>query len=317
MLRSRFGLPGTGETDRELRRVMELLIWLVIVPTITLLVLAILMLLSPDSPLRLILGVLVVTLVGCLITGAVLALLLLLREARVSRLQLDFVSKVSHELRTPLTSIRMFAETLQTNRARDPAHVTLCLDTIQREAGRLEEQIERLLDWGGMQAGRKVYVTSPEDIGDVISEAVEAVRGTVESRRQEIIPRIDGPVPRLPVDRVALIGALVNLLSNASKYSDEGQPIEIGVAANPAAVRIWVTDSGVGIPRSEHRNIFKQFYRVDDRLSRSVDGSGLGLAIVRHVVRGHRGHVELRSEPGHGSTFTVVLPIPGARLRSS
>lgn len=83
MLRTRFALPGTGETDRELRRVMELLIWLVIVPTITLLVLAILMLLSPDSPLRLILGVLVVTLVGCLITGAVLALLLLLREARV------------------------------------------------------------------------------------------------------------------------------------------------------------------------------------------------------------------------------------------
>ncbi len=312
MSRPRFALHGTGETDRELRRVMELLIWLVILPTITLLVLAILILLSPDSPLRLILGVLVVTLVGCLITGAVLALLLIQREARVSRLQLDFVSKVSHELRTPLTSIRMFAETLQTNRAHDPAHVSLCLDTIQREAARLQEQIERLLDWGRMQAGRKVYVLSPEEVEAVIGEAIEAVEGTVESRGQEMVSHIRGPLPRVPMDRIAIIGALVNLLSNASKYSEEGHPIEIGAAADPAAVRIWVRDSGVGIPRSEHRNIFKQFYRVDDRLSRSVDGSGLGLAIVRHVVRGHRGHVELRSEPGHGSTFTIVLPISGA-----
>ncbi|MEW6364391.1 MAG: ATP-binding protein [Acidobacteriota bacterium] len=257
---------------------------------------------------RLVFAALIAALIGTLITGTALVLLLVRREARVSRLQADFVSNVSHELRTPLTSISMFVETLRMGRAKDPEQVSLCLDALARETARLREEIERLLDWGRMQAGRKVYARRPEPMGPVVQEAADAMRQALDARRQQLTVQIPGQLPAASIDRPAIVGSLINLLTNASKYSEEGMPVELGAAANSHSVRIWVRDRGIGIPPSEHRNVFKQFYRVEDRASRGVEGSGLGLAIVRHVVRAHEGHIELESEPGRGSTFTIVLP---------
>ena len=116
------------------------------------LVLGIIMMVFWQTQLNVLFGILVVTMVGLMVTGSVLALMALRREAQLSKLQLDFVSKVSHELRTPLTSIRMFAETL--NRTRDPEKMQICLDVLQKETTRLSKRIERLLDWGRMEAGR-------------------------------------------------------------------------------------------------------------------------------------------------------------------
>ena len=112
------------------------------------------------------------------------------------------------------------------------------------------------------------------------------------------------------VDRGALVDAVINLLSNAHKYSSENEKIAVGASADSRTVRISVTDRGVGIPRREHRRIFQKFYRVDERLSRAVEGTGLGLAIVQHVAQAHGGRVEVDSAPGRGSTFTIVVPRP-------
>jgi two-component system phosphate regulon sensor histidine kinase PhoR len=106
--------------------------------------------------------------------------------------------------------------------------------------------------------------------------------------------------------------ALVNLLANAHKYSPPEAPIRVSASTEGRNLRIAVSDEGVGIPRREHRNIFKKFYRVDERLSSEAEGSGLGLAIVRHVVQGHGGRIEVESEPGMGSTFTIILPLEKA-----
>ena len=112
-------------------------------------------------------------------------------------------------------------------------------------------------------------------------------------------------------DRDAVSDALVNLLNNACKYSDDDGEVAVRVRADSRYLRIAVEDEGVGIPRGEQKRIFQKFYRVDERLSRAVEGSGLGLAIVMHIVAGHDGKITVDSAPGQGSTFTLLLPHEG------
>lgn len=301
-------VAGSDDHKRGFRRIVLLLIWLVIVPTGVLLAIGILLLVLQEQ-LNLLFGILVVTLVGCVVTGGVLSLLFLRREAKHSKLQLDFVSKVSHELRTPLTSIRMFAEMLQ-NEDKSPEETDLCLEVLQRETLRLSERIERLLDWGRMEAGRRVYEQSPVSVKAVIDDALAAFGTTQLGQEHLVTVELGADLPTVLADSDALVDALVNLLSNAVKYSGDDRQIRIIAGADAKSVRIAVRDNGVGIPRGEHSRIFQKFYRIDDRLARAVEGSGLGLAIVRHVVLAHQGRVDVDSEPGRGSTFTIVLPRP-------
>jgi len=305
----RFPSPPNAQ-DRGFRRIVSLLIGLVVAPTALLLVTGILMLVLWRSPLNLVFGILVTALVVCLVAGSVIALVLLKREARLSRLQTDFVSKISHELKTPLTSILMFAEMVSDSSA-DPAELELCVEGIQREAIRLQLQIERLLEWGRMEAGQRRYEKKRLDPGEVVEEAVDVFHGSAQGRGLSIVTEVKRPLPVIEGEREALADALLNLLGNAVKYTGEEGRIAVGASSDGKTVRLFVRDNGPGIPRREQRRIFQKFYRADDRLSRAVEGTGLGLAIVQHVATGHGGRVEVDSEPGQGSTFSIVLPIAG------
>lgn len=295
--------PRTGFS-----RIVLLTVWLNIVPTVVLLVIGILMLVFNKADLNVVFGILVVSLVGVVATGAILTLVFLRREANLSKLQSDFVSKVSHELRTPLTSIRMFVETLQMKRVTSPHEVEACLQVLSRETGRLTERIERLLDWGRMESGKRVYEKKPERVERIVADAVDAFNANHVGRRDDVQLDVQPGLPAVDADRGALVDALLNLLSNAYKYSKERGHIELIAISDERSVRISVRDQGIGIPISEHRRVFDKFYRSNELLSSDVEGSGLGLAIVRHVMQAHQGRVELKSELGHGSTFTLVLP---------
>jgi two-component system phosphate regulon sensor histidine kinase PhoR len=289
------------------RRIVILLLTLVIGPTALLLAVGILMLVFYEARLNVVFGILVVTLVLVLAVGSGIAMVFLRREAKISQLQSDFVSKVSHELRTPLTSIRLFVETLQ--RGDLPgARREACLEALGGETARLSERIERLLDWGRMEAGKRVYQLSADDVPSLLYRAVDAFDSVMLGQGVEVRVDIDDNLPRVRVDREAIVDALVNLLTNAQKYSGDASMIRLGAKAGQKWVRISVSDRGRGIPRSEHRRIFQKFYRVDERLSRAVEGSGLGLAMVQHIAQGHGGRVELESEVNRGSTFTLLLP---------
>ncbi len=303
-------VAGSEDHNRGFRRIVYLLIWLVIVPTALLLIMGILMLVFWEEQLNLLFGILSITLVGCLVTGGVLSLVYLRREANLSKLQLDFVSKVSHELRTPLTSIRMFVEMLQADDGRDREETAMCLDVLQKETIRLSERIERLLDWGRMESGRRVYELKPHASGAIIEAALSAFDATQLGRTHNIELDVEQQV-EVSADREALVDALVNLLSNAVKYGGESPHIVMTAAGDARSLRFSVKDDGTGIPHREHKNIFQKFYRANDLLSRDVEGSGLGLAIVRHVAQGHGGRVEVESAPGEGSTFTIVIPRTG------
>lgn len=288
------------------RRIVQLLIFLVIIPTVLLLALGIFLMFLGEAQANFLLGILTVTLLAVVLTGIVLVLVFLRKAANLSELQADFVSKVSHELRTPLTAIRLFAETLERSKD-DPVTTEKCLRQISNESDRLMRLIERLLDWGRMEAGRRLYVLKAESTADVLRDAVEAF-GADRYADLDFKTDIHEPLPQIMVDRAALGDALANLLSNARKYG--GTPPNVAFSAfkgENGDVCIQVRDNGQGIPLGEHRRIFEKFYRIDDRLSRTREGSGLGLAIVRHIVTAHGGRVTVESEEGAGSTFTVSL----------
>lgn len=294
------------------RRIVILLVGLIIVPTALLLALGAALLFLQEASFNLLMGILVMALSGASATGVILVWVFVRREAKLSRLQSDFVSKVSHEFRTPLTSIRLFTETLALRRG-DHTAEEACIDGLGRESGRLQELIDRLLDWGRMESGRREYTMRETKLSAVIDSALAAFE-PVRARR-DVEFDVKSPPSSLAVeaDSGALSDALVNLLTNAYKYGGEPARIELWVEETPNEARISVHDNGAGIPQAEHKRIFQKFYRVDDRLARAREGSGLGLAIVQHVMKAHKGRVELVSRAGEGSTFSLVLP----RLRDT
>lgn len=294
--------------SRELgyRRIVILLVSLIVVPTALLLTVGAVMLFLGELQANLLMGILVVSFSGASVTGVILVWVFVRREANLSRLQSDFVSKVSHELRTPLTSIRLFAETLALRRG-DVEAEDKCIEGLARESMRLQELIDRLLDWGRMESGRKEFNIEPTDVRDVVDKTTAAFAPVLDRRRAEFRVEVPDEAVFIEADRAALCDALLNLLTNAIKYGGDPPEIELIVRVTSGEVSFIVKDNGQGLEQREHSRIFEKFYRVDDRLSRDREGSGLGLAIVKHVVRAHRGRVEVESAPGQGSSFRVVL----------
>lgn len=290
------------------RRIVLALLTLLVVPTVLMLAVGVILLFLGEAKVNVLMGILVLALSGVAGTGVTLVWVFVRREANLSQLQSDFVSKVSHELRTPLTSIRLFSETLALGRT-DSDATKKCLDGLERETTRLQDLIDRLLDWGRMESGRREFDVRPTDVHNIVADALRAV----EPLRERVAATIERSVPeQLPLvwaEHAAMVDVLVNLLTNACKYGGSPAKIRLAVGRAGQRMRIAVQDEGPGIPIAEHKRIFQKFYRVDDRLSRSQEGSGLGLAIVHHVMKAHRGHVDVKSAPGHGSTFTLSIPI--------
>jgi len=288
------------------RRIVQLIVYLVIIPTVLLLSIGIISMFL-EGLINLLLGLLIVTFVAVVGIGVVLVIVFVGRQANLSELQADFVSKVSHEFRTPLTAIRLFAETIDRS-YNDRATQEKCVKLLLAESERLSALIERLLDWGRMEEGRKLYDLQPESVQQLVDDALSVFERATYQTDVKVSKDVAEGLPNVMVDRAAMADALANLLSNAFKYG--GTPPTINVSAFQAAdkrIIIEVKDNGEGIEPSEQSRIFDKFYRIDDRLSRTREGSGLGLAIVKHVARAHNAEIRLESAKGKGSTFAIVL----------
>ncbi len=302
--------------DLGYRRIVILLVSLIVVPTALLLALGVVLLFLGGFEANVLMGILVLALSGAATTGVILVWVFVRREANVSRLQSDFVSKVSHELRTPLTSIRLFTETLSMRR-NDEKTQAQCIASLEKETKRLQELIDRLLDWGRMESGRREYRKMSTDVRSIVQAATDAFESVREKQDIDLDVALPPESTVVVADRGAVSDALLNLLTNAAKYGGDPCKIRLECAESARAVYISVTDNGKGIPVTEHKRIFQKFYRIDDRFSREQEGSGLGLAIVNHVMRAHGGRVDMQSRPGDGSTFSLVLPRPEGSHRSN
>jgi signal transduction histidine kinase len=241
--------------------------------------------------------------------GGVFTARALYREAQLSHLKTDFVSLVSHELRTPLTSIRMFIETLLLGRITDPQQTREVLGVLAKETERLSELIERVLDWSRIESGRKWYERAPVPVADLVNASLAAFRAQTLDAKVTLRTEVPADLPRVEVDPDAIAGAVLNLLQNAFKYTGDDKQIAVRARHEHRAVVIEVEDNGVGIPPRDRKRIFERFYRVDNLLTRKTAGSGLGLAIARRIVEAHGGRIQVRSEIGKGSCFSIHLPV--------
>ncbi len=293
----------------KLRRVAPLVIAFVFVPAALLLTVGILILVYGSYARDYVFGGLILALVTTTIAGTAATLAVLSREAKVARLQTDFVNKVSHDLRTPLTSIRMFVETLQLGRLQDPAKQNEALEIISEETTRLSGLINRLLDWARMESGRRSYQLRREPVEGIVDAALDAFAPQRLDPRVKLVRTVAPDLPPVLADRQALSDAVLDLLHNAYKYTGgEEKRIEVRARRDGPTVLVEVADNGPGIPAREQKRIFEKFYRGTQPLLRTVEGTGLGLAMVKHIVAGHGGKVTVASELGKGATFTIALP---------
>ena len=253
------------------------------------------------------LALLIAALVAAISAGGWSIVSNLRRELTLAGQKTDFVSSVSHELKTPLTSIRMFTELLA--EGVDEAKRASYLHIIAAEAARLTRLINNVLDFAALERGRK-YRLDDCDVRRVVREALEAYRPHLEGNGFSVETALpENPLPAKG-DEDALVQVVVNLLSNAEKYSAGKKEIRVEAARAGAWIEVRVMDRGPGIPRGYETRIFEKFFRADDALNSGIQGSGLGLTLARQIARAHRGDLACSPRPGGGSCFTLRLPLP-------
>ena len=244
-----------------------------------------------------------------MIFGVLGALRNINQQLALADLRSDFVARVSHELRTPLGLIRLYSETLEMGRTTDPEKQKEYLQAITKESERLTHLINNILNFSQIEARKKHYQLINTPLGDVIEQSVESIRYHMERNGFVLNTEIAPNLPVVLCDRDAMELALYNLLSNAMKYSSENKSVLVRAYRDGREVILEVEDHGIGIPKDQQKRIFQEFYRVDDPMVRKTGGSGLGLAVARHIVEGHKGRIEVHSQPGIGSTFSIHLAI--------
>ena len=231
------------------------------------------------------------------------------RQVKQTRLKNDLLATVSHELKTPLSSIRLLVDTLLAKNGRDSKQTREYLELIARENRRLTRLIDKFLTFSRMERSKQAFVLSPVRPEEVVREAEDAVRERFEAAGCRLDVDLPPGLPEIHADRDALATVLINLLDNAYKYSRQDRHITLRCFATNDMIHIEVADNGIGMSRSETKRVFDRFYQVDRTLARTAEGCGLGLSIVQFIVKAHKGSVDVRSQSGEGSTFTVLLPV--------
>ena len=237
------------------------------------------------------------------------------RAQSLARQQMEFVAAVSHELRTPVSVIGAAAGNLADGVVGDPQRVRKYGETIQGEARRLAETVERVLQLAGIAAGRAAASQSVIDPAELAHEALGECRPEIDAAGITVEAAIADDLPAISGDRGALRSALRNLISNAVKYGGEARWIRISAKmpegesrTRPTAVIFIVEDRGIGIDAADRQHVFEPFYRGREAVSQQIQGSGLGLNLVLRIAEAHGGRVQVNSEPGKGSTFTLLVP---------
>ena len=236
--------------------------------------------------------------------GSFFMLRFFIQEHKLLAMKANFLSSVSHELKTPLTSIKMFAEMMARGRVMKVEKVQEYSGLINKEASRLENLIGAILNYTRMEHGTGAFKWEKLDFSVCAKKVFEAVEDIGVEKGLSFKTHFD-PNVYVMGDYTALYSLAQNLIENAIKYTNAPGDIEIKVYNEDDRAVFSVIDTGVGIPSSEQKNIFNDFYRVGDEMTRSTKGSGLGLAIVKRVAETHKATISLVSKPGKGSNFTV------------
>ncbi len=258
-------------------------------------------------------GVLTIVFAVAVLTGAIITLFINNRTAQLARRQSAFLANVSHELRSPLTIIKLHAQTLSDERFKE--NHEMCVNYIIDAANHLDDLIGQILHWKRITSGREIIDPMPEEANSPIEEAIDkflSIRHDLPQGALDV--RLMENPPVLSLDRKALSRAIYNLLDNAYKYTSENKNIQISSSIVPFGPKdkdhftVAVKDNGIGMDAHTQNLIFNEFFRASDK-TRGAAGIGLGLGIVKSITEAHGGDVEVVSSLGHGSTFSIHIPV--------
>lgn len=228
------------------------------------------------------------------------------RTERLELVRQEFLSNVSHELRTPLTAIMAFVETLETGAKEDPESCQRFLSIIRKNASRMHELIDDILELTSIEGGNVQLRAAPVELRALVNEVYASLAAHAQARNINLQNEV-GPDVVVYADTRRLEQMLTNLIDNGIKFGREHGAVTVRHESGTRD-QIVVEDNGDGIPAQHLARLFERFYRVDRARSREMGGTGLGLAIVKHLALLHGGEVAVESELGKGSRFTIYLP---------
>jgi two-component system phosphate regulon sensor histidine kinase PhoR len=232
------------------------------------------------------------------------------KQMELSQLKTDFISNVSHEIRTPLALISMYIETLELGRVPSKEKIQEYYQIILQETQRLSGIVNKILSFSQIENKKRTYSYALADINEIVCRVAETYRLSLEKKGFTYTVECASELPKVSIDGEAVADAVVNLIDNAAKYSNDEKDIFIKTGCNKEWIYIEVTDKGLGISENEQKHIFDKFYRVTEKnLALKAKGSGLGLAIVKHIMDSHNGKIAVRSQKEKGSTFSLMFPL--------
>jgi two-component system phosphate regulon sensor histidine kinase PhoR len=243
------------------------------------------------------------------VAGAVMVLHNITEIRRLERARRDFVANISHEFRTPLTAIQGFAETLLDGALEDSDNSRRFLRIIHDHALRLSRLTEDLLKLARIEAGQLALEIQPIAIDSILDSCIETSRMKAAQKNITLETEYHPDLPLLHGDVRSLQEILQNLLDNAIRYTPDGGRIGLRAVVCGSEMKLSVSDTGIGIPKADQQRIFERFYRTDAARSRESGGTGLGLSIAKHLVEAHGGRIQVESEVGQGSVFSIFLPL--------
>ncbi len=233
------------------------------------------------------------------------------KEVSLAQQKTDFVSNVSHEIRTPLSLISMFAETLQMDRVKTEEMKMEYYEIIGQEANRLAGIVNKILNFSRIEANKMKYSVTATDLNELTKETLRNYYQHIKSNGFTCAFEPAENLEPLNLDREAVKEALMNLLDNAIKYSQDAKILKVSTGSQGGYAYIEVQDQGIGIAKKDQKLIFDKFFRVSSGLVHNTKGTGLGLSLVKHIMLAHQGKVTLVSNVGEGSTFRLNFPMNG------
>ncbi|HYM80700.1 MAG TPA: HAMP domain-containing sensor histidine kinase [Candidatus Limnocylindria bacterium] len=270
---------------------------------------------TPNAPIAwtnrfVLLEIAFIGLMAMVVLGAtVFGLRYTVRQLELAQIKASFVSNVSHELKTPIALIRLAVDTLELRRTSSPEETEKFLNSISREAMRLNRLVDNILDFARLEAGQHAFRFTNVNPAQLVRETVESFRPRLEDQGFKLELQVPDHLPLVRGDTTALGQCMFNLLDNAMKYSRQRRELKVAAEARNGEVRVSVTDRGIGIGPRDLRRVFEKFVRLETGLVHDVKGAGLGLSLVDQIMRAHGGRVEVDSTIGEGSTFTLALPV--------
>jgi two-component system phosphate regulon sensor histidine kinase PhoR len=241
--------------------------------------------------------------------GALIVLNDITRLRKLESMRQEFVANVSHEIKTPITAIKASVETLRHGAINKPSDAERFLEITEKHVVRLEAIIEDLLSLSRIEQGseKEEIILSKGKIRAVLESAIQVCTPNADSKEIELSLICEEDM-EATMNSALLEQALINLLDNAIKYSQEGSSVEVELSRTESEILLSVRDHGCGIENKHLKRLFERFYRVDNGRSRDLGGTGLGLAIVKHIAQAHKARVSVESAPGEGSTFSIHIP---------